>query len=129
MGFQFNRRVNLGRGWSLTNQGTLSFRTKTGSISTAGGSIRTGIPGLVYRWRMPKGGGGIGLLITYIMLHIVAIAVAIWLVLKIIQLVIIALPIVWELLKWMALTTYDFAQYVKAQYAERKKHKLPTQIE
>ena len=52
MGFRFNKRINFGKGFgvNLGKSGiTPSVRTKLGSFSTKGFSIRTGIPGVSYR--------------------------------------------------------------------------------
>jgi len=56
MGFRFGTRTNLGKGFGLniSKSGvTPSVRTKFGSISSKGFSVRTGIPGVSYR----KSGG------------------------------------------------------------------------
>jgi hypothetical protein len=52
MGFKFQKRINLGKGVGLnvSKAGvTTGVRTRYGSISPKGFSIRTGIPGLTYR--------------------------------------------------------------------------------
>jgi hypothetical protein len=52
MGFRFYKRINFGKGFGLniSNSGiSPSVRTKIGSFSTKGFSIRTGIPGVSYR--------------------------------------------------------------------------------
>ncbi len=52
MGFKFNKRIKIGKGLGLniSKYGiSSSLRTKRGSISSKGYSIRTGIPGLSYR--------------------------------------------------------------------------------
>jgi NADH:ubiquinone oxidoreductase subunit 2 (subunit N) len=52
MGFNFNKRVNLGNGvgMNISKYGvSTSYRTKHGSLSYRGFSIRTGIPGLTFR--------------------------------------------------------------------------------
>ncbi|SDE46755.1 DUF4236 domain-containing protein [Cellulophaga baltica] len=51
MAFRFNKRVKLskGLGINISKSGiTPSVRTKRGSVSSKGYSIRTGIPGLTY---------------------------------------------------------------------------------
>ncbi len=62
MGFKYNKRVKLGKGFGLniSKSGiTPSYRTKRGSLSSKGYSIRTGIPGLTYRksFKKAKGSG------------------------------------------------------------------------
>ncbi len=57
MAFRFNRRVNLGKGLgvNISRFGiTLIYKTKRGSLSTKSYSVRTGIPGLVYRKNFSK---------------------------------------------------------------------------
>lgn len=52
MGFRYQKRIKLGKGLGLniSKSGiSPSFRTKKGSISSKGYSIRSGISGLTYR--------------------------------------------------------------------------------
>ncbi len=52
MGFRFQKRINLGKGFgfNISKSGiSPSLRTKSGSISSKGFSVRTGIPGVSYR--------------------------------------------------------------------------------
>ena len=52
MAFKFNKRIKLGKGLgvNLSKSGiSTSYRTKRGSVSSKGFSIKTGIPGLSYR--------------------------------------------------------------------------------
>lgn len=62
MGFRYIKRIKLGKGLGL-NIGksgvSPSYRTKRGSLSSKGYSIRTGIPGLTYRksFKNSKGSG------------------------------------------------------------------------
>ena len=51
MGFRFQKRINLGKGLGLniSKSGiSPSLRTKRGTISTKGFSIRTGVSGVTY---------------------------------------------------------------------------------
>lgn len=62
MGFRFQKRIKLGKrlGINISKSGiTPSYRTKRGSLSSKGYSIRTGIPGLSYRksFKKTKGSG------------------------------------------------------------------------
>jgi len=57
MGFRFQKRINIGKGLGLnvSKSGiTPSYRTKKGSVSTKGYSIRTGVSGLTYRKTFSK---------------------------------------------------------------------------
>jgi len=57
MGFRFNKRIKLGKGLGvyISKSGiTPSYRTKRGSLSSKGYSIRTGISGLTYRKTFSK---------------------------------------------------------------------------
>jgi hypothetical protein len=61
MGFRFSKRINIGKGLgiNLSNSGvTPSIRTKLGSISTKGYSLKTGIPGVSYRNSFNKSKSG-----------------------------------------------------------------------
>ena len=52
MSFRFQKRIKLGKGLGInvSKSGiTPSYRTKKGSVSSKGYSVRTGIPGLTYR--------------------------------------------------------------------------------
>lgn len=60
MGFKFQKRINLSKGIGLnvSKSGvTPSVRTRYGSISPKGFSIRTGIPGLSYRGKRSNASG------------------------------------------------------------------------
>lgn len=57
MGFRYQKRIKLGKGFGLniSKSGVSpSIRTKKGSISSKGYSIRSGIPGLTYRKTFSK---------------------------------------------------------------------------
>tara|TARA_B100000953_G_scaffold300257_1_gene304472 strand:+ start:1840 stop:2094 length:255 start_codon:yes stop_codon:yes gene_type:complete len=52
MGIRIHKRINLGKGVgiNISKSGiSPSIRTKRGSLSSRGVSVRTGIPGLTYR--------------------------------------------------------------------------------
>lgn len=58
MGLRYQRRIggNRGLGFNLSNSGvSTSYRTKYGTVSSRGFSIRTGIPGLTFRSGFGKG--------------------------------------------------------------------------
>ena len=66
MGIRYQKRVNLGKGVGLnvSKSGlSPSIRTKYGSISPKGFSVRTGIPGLTYRSGKNSNAAGIMLAI------------------------------------------------------------------
>lgn len=57
MGFRYNKRIKIGKGLgvNVSKSGiTPRYRSKKGSLSTKGFSIRTGIPGLSYRKTFSK---------------------------------------------------------------------------
>jgi hypothetical protein len=59
MGFRYQKRIKLGKGFGLniSKSGiSPSYRSKSGSVSSRGYSVRTGIPGLTYRKINSKGG-------------------------------------------------------------------------
>ena len=66
MGFRFHRRINLGNGVGInvSKSGiSSSLRTKYGSISSKGFSLRTGIPGLTWRGGFGGKNGGAAILL------------------------------------------------------------------
>lgn len=57
MSFRFQKRIKLGKGLgiNISKSGiTPSYRTKKGSVSSKGYSVRTEIPGLTYRKTFSK---------------------------------------------------------------------------
>lgn len=57
MGFRFNKRIKLGKGLGLniSKSGVRpSYRNKSGSVSSKGFSVKTGIPGVTYRKAFSK---------------------------------------------------------------------------
>lgn len=57
MGFRYQKRINLGKdlGLNISKSGiSPSFRTKGGTLSSKGYSIRSGIPGMTYRKTFSK---------------------------------------------------------------------------
>lgn len=59
MGIRFNKRIKIGKGLGLNISKSginPSYKTKKGSISSKGFSIRTGIPGLTYRKNFKSSG-------------------------------------------------------------------------
>jgi hypothetical protein len=68
MGFRYNKRIRLGKGLglNLSKSGiSTSYRTKRGSISSKGISVRTGIPGLSYRKRFKNSGCMLSVLMIF----------------------------------------------------------------
>lgn len=71
MGFRFSKRINLGGGLGLniSKSGIYpSLRTKGGTISNKGFSVRTGISGVTYRkpFNSSKSSGCLLTLILYL---------------------------------------------------------------
>lgn len=130
MGFQFHRRVSLGKNGflNLSSSGvSASQRTSWGSFGTRGFSIRTGIPGLSYRKRYKKGDPTaiiVILLMVIVPLVWALLQVVVSVVLLIARIVVIAalwiLVVLWELTKWCALTASDFAKYCFGQLRRRR---------
>ena len=57
MGFRFQKRINLGKGFGLnvSKSGIRpSYRSKNGSINKKGFTVRSGIPGVTYRKSFSK---------------------------------------------------------------------------
>lgn len=70
MGFRFQKRINLGKGFGLniSKSGVSpSLRTKSGSISSKGFSVKTGVPGISYR-KSYKSSGCLLIILLYISL-------------------------------------------------------------
>lgn len=107
MGFRFQRRINLGGGWGLNTSGSggsLSYRSRQGSIGTKGFSLRTGIPGLSYRQSWGKNAGSAALIIAAFMLALAVVAI-------LIKLLAYVVPLIWHCLQWIVLTIYDLCVY------------------
>ena len=70
MAFRFNKRIRLGKGLGLnvSKSGmTPSYKSKKGSVSSKGFSVRTGIPGLTFR-KSFKSKGCIGILCLFLVI-------------------------------------------------------------
>ena len=78
MGLRYSRRVGGNRGWGLNISGSgvsSSYRSRYGSVSARGFSIRTGIPGLTFRSSWGRGKNkGAGALIMLALLAVLAAA-------------------------------------------------------
>ncbi|MGB3465588.1 MAG: DUF4236 domain-containing protein [Cyclobacteriaceae bacterium] len=75
MGVQYRKRIRLGKGLgvNISNAGlSTSYRSKYGSVSSRGFSVRTGIPGLSFRTSWGKGANG---LIALVFVGLVYIAI------------------------------------------------------
>ena len=73
MGLRFNKRINLGKGLgvNVSKSGiTPSYRTKRGSLSSKGYSVKTGIPGITYRrtYSKSKNKGCLLILIFFVLI-------------------------------------------------------------
>lgn len=76
MGFRFQKRINLGKGFgmNISKSGiTPSYRGKSGSVSTKGYSVRTGISGMSYRKTYSKTKNG-GCLLVFMLVFILSIS-------------------------------------------------------
>lgn len=77
MGFRYHKRVKRSKniGLNISKSGIRpSYRSKRGSISSRGYSIRTGIPGLTYRKNFSKSSGCLVLLFQILFLVSIIIA-------------------------------------------------------
>ena len=107
MGFRFQRRISLGGGWGLNtgrSGGSLSYRSRQGSIGTKGFSLRTGLPGLSYRQCWGKNAGAATLVALAFMVALAVVAISI-------RILVYVAPLVWNCLKWILLTIYDLCAY------------------
>lgn len=79
MSFRYQKSINLGKGTGLNiskNGLSVSKRTKYGSISSRGFSLKTNIPGLTYRKNWGKAGGaGLAIMLTLGAAYLVIIVV------------------------------------------------------
>ena len=71
MSFRFQKRIEIGKGLgvNISKSGiTPSYRTKRGSVSSKGYSVKTGISGLTYRksFSKPSKSGCVGMLLILI---------------------------------------------------------------
>ncbi len=61
MGFRYQKRINLGKGLGINiSKSGISprYRTKRGTLSSKGYSIRSGIPGMTYQKSFSKSKSG-----------------------------------------------------------------------
>ena len=105
MGFQFRRRINLRSGWGINLSGSgasVSVRGRRGSVGTRGFSLRTGIPGLGYRKRWPKGAGAL------LFLAVVLVGLAMQGTVQLVRLL-------WLAVGWCALTGWEWVNHVRTR--------------
>jgi hypothetical protein len=105
MGFRYHKRIKIGKGLgvNLSKSGVSpSYRTKYGSISPKGFSIRTGIPGLTYKGGKNSDAAGIVLAIAVVTVG----ALIIWNVLLFIG--------------WLARETYHFILRKKMEMFQKE---------
>ncbi len=105
MGFRFQRRIKIGRGWGVNTSGTgasISHRSRHGSIGTRGFSLRTGIPGLSFRKNWGKNSNGMTLLVLLVL----------GVLFVVIKAILILLPLIWACIGWLVLTLFDFVRYL-----------------
>jgi hypothetical protein len=121
MGFRFQRRLNLGGGWGLNaglSGGSLSYRSRQGSIGTKGFSLRTGIPGLTYRRSWGKNAGAAALIVLVVTVAFGALAIAL-------RILLFVLPLLWNCLAWIVLTLYDLCVYGVERVKMWRSHSAP----
>ena len=75
MGLRFQKRVKIGKGLgiNISKSGiSPSYRTKRGTISSKGYSVRSGIPGLTYRKTFSKSSkkGCLGVFLFFLVISI-----------------------------------------------------------
>jgi hypothetical protein len=76
MGIRLQKRINLGKGLGInvSKSGIKpSYRTKIGTLSSTGYSIRTGIPGITYRKSFSKSSKGGCILTLFLFLSTISI--------------------------------------------------------
>ncbi len=74
MALRFNKRIKLGKGLGInvSKSGiTPSYRSKRGSLSSKGYSLKTGIPGLTYRKTFSKAKNSGCLIVVFLFLSII----------------------------------------------------------
>lgn len=74
MGFRFQKRIKLGKGLGVNiskSSITPSYRSKRGSVSSKGYSIKTGIPGLTFRKTFSKKGNS-GCVVTLLIVFFIS---------------------------------------------------------
>ena len=79
MGLRFQKRIKIGKGLgiNISKSGiSPSYRTKRGTISSKGYSIRSGIPGLTYRKTFSKSSKN-GCLVIFLLLLFTSISLLI----------------------------------------------------
>ena len=122
MGFRFQRRINLGGGWGVNasgSGGSVSYRSRHGSVGTKGFSLRTGIPGLSFRQGWGKNAGAAALIF-------VAIIAALAMMALFVRVIAYLIPILWQCVRWVALTLYDLFVYCIQQLRQWRSRSIGT---
>jgi hypothetical protein len=122
MGFRFQRRINLGGGWGVNasgSGGSVSYRSRHGSIDTKGFSLRTGIPGLSFRQGWGKNAGAAALILIAIMAALVMMAL-------VVRVFAYLIPVLWQCVRWVALTLYDLVLYGIQQFCQWRARRTGT---
>src|SRR5690606_34532534 len=95
---------NLGGGFGLNASKSglsASARSRAGSIGTRGFSIRSGIPGLSYRQSWGKNGTGMAIIAAVVGMVVYAVVYVV------VNVLFLIVPLVWQCLAWIFMTTYD----------------------
>lgn len=106
-GIPLQRRINLGGGWGVNasgSGGSVSYRSRHGSIGTRGFSLPTGIPGLSFWQGWGKNAGAAALSFIAIMAALVMLAL-------VVRVFAYLIPLFWQCVRWVALTLYDLLLY------------------
>ena len=120
MGFRFSRRVgsNNGFGFNVSGSGVSpSYRTKMGSVSSRGFSIRTGIPGLSFRsgWGGGRSKGNTGLIILLFLVGL--------------YLAFNALVVIYNILRFLGYALGELYRFLARAYLHRQERKRAKQTE
>jgi len=78
-------------------------------VGTKGFSIRTGIPGLSFRQSWGKDAGAVAIILVLALAAFAVVALMV-------RLLIFVVPIIWQGIAWLALTTYDLAVYLSGRF-------------
>jgi hypothetical protein len=118
MGFRFRRRINLGSGWGVnasSSGASVSHRSRHGSISTKGFSLRTGIPGLSYRQSWGKNAGAVALIFIGIIATLATLTLAV-------RILAYVIPLLWQCARWLVLTLYDLLVHCVQHFRQSRAH-------
>jgi hypothetical protein len=130
MGLRYQRRIGNSKGWGLNISGSgvsSSYRTKYGSISSKGFSIKSGIPGLTFRsgWGGGKDNGLFAFVFLVVMGAIFLFKISLLVLYNLARLVIYLT----RLIIWGHIEFYHFGWRLYYYWKERQAKKLELQNE